>query len=170
MKSKVSIPVSIKLGSCFTNISRIITLLDASHVNGLVLFNRFFRPDIDIENGKLIYDNFLSEPSEMTQSLRWVGLMASKVNCDIVASTGIHDYQGVIKQIMAGAKAATVCSVLYKKGIPYIKEMLSDLENWMQANNVKSLDDIRGKINIGKDNSAEFERVQFMRKTTGIFS
>ncbi|MCF8364395.1 MAG: dihydroorotate dehydrogenase-like protein [Bacteroidales bacterium] len=170
VKLHVSIPVSIKLGSCFTNISRIVTLLDVAGADGLVLFNRFFRPDIDIEKGKLIFDNYLSEPSEMTQSLRWVGLMASKVKCDIVASTGIHDYQGVVKQIMAGATATTVCSVLYKKGIPYIKEMLSDLENWMQTNNIKSLDGIRGKINLGKDNSAEFERVQFMRKTTGIFN
>jgi dihydroorotate dehydrogenase (fumarate) len=169
VKSHVTIPVSVKLGNCFTNISRIVSLLDAAGVDGIVLFNRFFRPDIDIDEGKLIFGNYLSEPSEMTQSLRWVGLLSDKVKCDIAASTGIHDYQGVIKQLMAGASATTVCSVLYKKGIPYLKEMISDLESWMKKMHINSLEELHGKINIGGDNSAEFERVQFMRKTTGVF-
>jgi dihydroorotate dehydrogenase (fumarate) len=169
VKLYVTIPVSIKLGPCFTNISRMVSLLDAAGADGIVLFNRFFRPDIDIEKAKPVYDNYLSEPSEMTQSLRWVGIMSNKVNCDIAAATGIHDYQAVIKQIMAGANVTQICSTLYKKGIPYIGEIIRDMENWMKANHVKSLDELRGKIHIGSDNSAEFERVQFMRKTTGIF-
>lgn len=169
VKSHVSIPVSVKLGPYFTNISRIVSLLDAAGVDGIVLFNRFFRPDIDIDNGKLIYNNYLSEPSEMTQSLRWVGVLSGRVKCDIAASTGIHDYQGVVKQIMAGARVTTVCSALYKKGIPYLTEMNKDLKEWMKSNNIKSLDEIRGKIQIGKDNTAEFERVQFMRKSTGTY-
>lgn len=170
VKLYVTIPVSVKLGPCFTNVSRMVSLLDAAGANGIVLFNRFFRPDIDIQKVKPVYDNYLSEPSEMTQSLRWVGIMANKVNCDIAAATGIHDYQGVIKQIMAGANATQICSTLYKHGIPYIGEIINGLETWMKENKVKSLDDLRGKIHIGTDNSAEFERIQFMRKTTGIFS
>lgn len=168
VKSHVTIPVGVKLGPCFTNISRMVSLLDAAGADGIVLFNRFFRPDIDIENAKPIFDNYLSEPSEMTQSLRWVGIMARNVKCDIAANTGIHDYQGIIKQIMAGASATQICSVLYKKGIPYIADMIRELEAWMTSHNVNSLDDLKGKIHIGRDNSAEFERVQFMRKTTGI--
>lgn len=169
VKSHVTIPVSVKLGSYFTNVSRMVSLLDAAGVDGIVLFNRYFRPDIDIDNGSLIYNNYLSQASEMTQSLRWVGLVADKVKCDIVANTGIHDYQSVVKQIMAGADATEICSVLYDKGIPYIKEMIAGLEEWMKANKVNSLNDIKGKINMGRGNSAEFERIQFMRKTTGIF-
>lgn len=168
VKSHVSIPVSVKLGPFFTNISRMVTLLDAAEVDGIVLFNRFFRPDIDIDHGKLISNNYISDPAEMTESLRWVGVLSNKVKCDIAASTGIHDYKGVVKQIMAGAKVTTVCSTLYKNGIPYLKTMHQDLMDWMQQNKIKSLDDIRGKIQIGKDNTAEFERVQFMRKSTGI--
>lgn len=169
VKSHVSIPVSVKMGACFTNISRMVSLLDATGADGVVLFNRFFRPDINIDKAKPIYDNYLSEPSEMTQSLRWVGIMSNRVKCDIAANTGIHDYQGVVKQIMAGASATQICSVLYKKGIPYISEMINELENWMKDNNVKSIDELRGKIHIGQENTAEFERVQFMRKTTGTF-
>jgi dihydroorotate dehydrogenase (fumarate) len=170
VKSNVTIPVSVKLGPCFTNISRMVSLLDAAGADGVVLFNRFFRPDIDIDKAKPIYNNYLSEPSEMTQSLRWVGIMSNKVKCDIAANTGIHDYQGVIKQIMAGATVTQICSTLYKKGLPYIQEMITELENWMKQNNVASIDELRGKIHIGSENSAEFERVQFMRKTTGVFN
>ncbi len=168
VKAEVSIPVSVKLGPCFTNISGMVSQLDAAGVDGIVLFNRFFRPDINIDKGTVFYDNYLSEPSEMTQSLRWIGLLSGKVKCDIAASTGIHDYQAVIKQIMAGADAIAVCSVLYKKGIPYLKEIIAELEAWMKKNNVGSFDQIKGKINFGQENHAEFERVQFMRKTTGI--
>ncbi len=170
VKSHVTIPVSVKLGPCFTNISRMVSLLDAAGADGVVLFNRFFRPDIDIDKAKPIYNNYLSEPSEMTQSLRWVGIMSNKVKCDIAANTGIHDYQGVIKQIMAGASATQICSTLYKKGLPYIQTILTDLENWMRENKIESIDELRGKIHIGSENSAEFERVQFMRKTTGVFN
>jgi len=169
VKSYVTIPVSVKLGSCFTNVTRMVSLLDAAGVDGIVLFNRFFRPDINIDKGEIIYNNYLSEPSEMTQSLRWVSILANKTKCNLAAGTGIHDYQGVVKQIMAGADATTVCSVLFKKGIPYLREMISELEDWMSKNNIKSLDTIRGTVNTDNENTAEFERVQFMRKTIGFF-
>jgi dihydroorotate dehydrogenase (fumarate) len=169
VKAHVSIPISVKLGPNFTNVSRMVSLLDSQGVEGIVLFNRFFRPDIDINKGQVIYNNYLSEPSEMTESLRWVGILANKVKCDLAANTGIHDYQAIIKQIMAGAAATEICSTLYKNGIPYIKTMLAELEEWMTKNNVNSLEKIKGQVHIGSENSAEFERVQFMRKTTGIF-
>jgi dihydroorotate dehydrogenase (fumarate) len=144
--------------------------LCAAKVDGIVLFNRFFRPDINIEKQKLVFDNYLSDPSEMTQSLRWVGALSDKVNCDLIANTGIHDYKAVIKQIMAGASAVQVCSTLYKNGIPYIATMLTEVEAWMKENKVKSLDDLKGKILIGNENTAAFERVQFMQKSTGVLS
>lgn len=170
VKKHVTIPVVAKIGPCFTNISNIVSRLCAAKVDGVILFNRFFRPDIDIDKGEIIYDNYLSEPSEMTQSLRWIGLLAGKVHCDLIANTGIHDYQGVVKQIMAGAAATQVCSVLYKKGIPYLETMIAEMEEWMKKNHVESIDKLRGKIHIGQENSAAFERVQFMKKTTGVLS
>jgi dihydroorotate dehydrogenase (fumarate) len=170
VKKHVAIPVAAKIGQHFTNINRIVARLCAAKVDGIVLFNRFFRPDINIEKQKLVFDNYLSDPSEMTQSLRWVGALSDKVNCDLIANTGIHDYKAVIKQIMAGASAVQVCSTLYKNGIPYIATMLTEVEAWMKENKVKSLDDLKGKILIGNENTAAFERVQFMQKSTGVLS
>lgn len=170
VKKHVSIPIAVKLGPCFTNISRIVSRLSAAGVDGIILFNRFFRPDIDIDKGEIIYDNYLSEPSEMTQSLRWIGLLSDKVKCDLIANTGIHSYEGIVKQIMAGAAAGQICSVLYKKGIPYLKTMIAEFEEWMKKNHVESVDKLKGQIHIGQDNSAAFERIQFMRKTTGLLA
>lgn len=170
VKKHVSIPVAAKIGQHFTNMNRIVARLCATKIDGIVLFNRFFRPDINIDQQKLVFDNYLSDPSEMTQSLRWIGALSDKVNCDLIANTGIHDYQAVVKQIMAGASAVQICSTLYKNGIPYIATMLTEMKEWMKKNNVKSLDNLKGKILIGKENTAAFERVQFMQKSTGVLS
>jgi len=170
VKKHVSIPVAAKIGQHFTNINRIVARLCAAKIDGIVLFNRFFRPDISIDKQKVIFDNYLSEPSEMTQSLRWIAALSDKVNCDLAANTGIHNYEAVIKQIMAGAAAVQVCSTLYKNGVPYIATMLAEIEEWMKENKVKSLDSLKGKIHIGGDNAAAFERVQFMQKSTGVLS
>jgi dihydroorotate dehydrogenase (fumarate) len=170
VKKHVSIPIAAKIGPCFTNINRIVSRLCSARVDGIVLFNRFFRPDINIENQEVIFDNYLSEPSEMTQSLRWIGALSGKVNCDLIANTGVHNFQGVIKQIMAGAAAVQVCSTLYKNGIPYIATMLAGMEAWMEKKNYNSLAALKGKIHIGKENMAAFERVQFMQRSTGVLS
>ncbi len=168
VKRHVKIPVCAKIGSFFTNIHGIVSRLDAANVDGIVLFNRFFMPDININDGSIIYTNYLSEPAEMTNSLRWMGLLSPHVKCDLIASTGIHEFDAVVKQIMAGAAATQVCSVLYKKGIPYIKTMLSDLEEWMNKHHYASIDAFRGTILAGKAHNEAFERVQFMRKSSGF--
>jgi len=168
VKKHVTIPVCVKIGSFFTNINSMVSRLDTAGVDGIVLFNRFFMPDININDSSIIYNNYLSDPSEMTQSLRWIGLLSPKVKCDLVASTGIHDFDAVVKQIMAGAAATQICSVLYKKGIPHIKTMLAGLEEWMKKNHYPTLDAFRGKILTGKAQNAAFERVQFMKRTTGF--
>jgi dihydroorotate dehydrogenase (fumarate) len=169
VKKHVTIPVAAKIGPCFTNINRIVSRLCSAKVDGIVLFNRFFRPDINIEDQKVIFDNYLSEPSEMTQSLRWIGALSGKISCDLIANTGIHNYQGVIKQMMAGATAVQICSTLFKNGIPYIRTMIDEMEEWMRKNNHVSLESLKNKIHIGKENTAAFERVQFMQKSTGVF-
>jgi len=168
VKKHVTIPVSAKISSFFTNINGIVSRLDAAGVDGIVLFNRFFMPDININDGTIIYNNYLSEPSEMTQSLRWIGLLSPKVKCDLIASTGIHDFDAVVKQIMAGAAAVQISSVLYKKGIPYLKTMLAEMDEWMKKNHKPSLDTFRGKMLAGKAQNAAFERVQFMKRNVGI--
>jgi dihydroorotate dehydrogenase (fumarate) len=138
--------------------------LDKAGVDGVVLFNRFFRPDIDINTEKVVYGEGYSSPVEMGQSLRWVSILAGKVKCDIAANTGIHDYKGVIKQLLAGASAVQICSTLYINEISYLKQIITDIENWMKNKGYNSLNDFRGKISQDYKNVVTFERVQFMKR------
>jgi dihydroorotate dehydrogenase (fumarate) len=169
VKQHVQIPVAVKLGAQFTNIPHMVSRLDAAGVQGLVLFNRFFRPDIDIETGKIKYNNYLSDPAEMTQSLRWISLLAPKTRCDLIANTGIHDYKAIVKQLMAGASAVQLTSVLYKKGVPYLATLIGELQEWMKRKNIDSIDKIHLNTKFGSDHAAEFERIQFMRRTVDLF-
>lgn len=169
VKENTSLPISVKIGCFFTNITSMVYRLCSAGISGLVLFNRFFRPDINIDTETVNYDNILSTSHEMTQSLRWIGSLYKKVKCDMAAATGVHYARGAIKQILAGATAAQVCSILYIKGVPYLETMIEDLKTWMEAHNYKSVDDFRGNVIKGKENLAAFERMQFMRKSTGTW-
>ena len=165
VKANTNLPVSIKLGSYFTNLIAMANQMDQQGADGLVLFNRFYRPDINIETEEIIKTNILSGPSEITRSLRWVALLAPMLKCDIAAGTGIHDYSGVVKQLLVGAKATQICSTLFKNGIAYIEKILFEMEQWMDRHGYNSLADFQGKIQrkYGRDIS-KFERIQFMSK------
>lgn len=168
VKAEVTIPVSVKIGSYFSNLPRMIKRLDAEGARGIVMFNRFFRPDIDIEDMSIIYDNYLSAPNELTEPLRWIGSLSNKVSCDIAATTGIHDHEGVAKVLLAGARAAQICTTLYLNGPDMIARINEDLVIWMKKHHFNTIDQFRGKILQGREKTGSFERVQFMRKNTGM--
>ena len=132
---------------------------------GLVLFNRFYRPNIDIENIKMTTEDTFSGPEEITMSLRWVGLLSGSLKADISASTGVHDAGGVIKQLLAGASSVQICSAVYKNGFSYIKQMLEEVDIWMRKKGFNSIEEFRGLINKDPHNSAAWERIHFMKKT-----
>ena len=138
--------------------------LSFSEIKGLVLFNKMYSPDIDIEAEKVIGTNVLSYGGDYKLSLRWIGLMANRVNCDLSASTGIHDWQTVVKLLLAGAKTVQVASVLYKEGFSAITEMTEHVGKWMSNHGYNSLQEFRGKLSMDNaTNLAEYERVQFMK-------
>lgn len=167
--SKVSIPVSLKISYYFSSLANMITKLAWKDIKGLVLFNRFFSPDIDIENFEIKTSNVFSSPSDLAISLRWVAMMSSHVKCDISASTGVHDGNAAIKLLLAGAQTVQLASVLYKKGFKEVTSILETLENWMDRKNFNTIDQFRGKMSIEKaQNPAAFERVQFMKHFSGI--
>ncbi|RLD80803.1 MAG: diguanylate cyclase [Bacteroidetes bacterium] len=169
VKKEVTIPVAIKISSYFSGMANMALKLSWTGIKGMVLFNRFFSPDIDIDNFKVTATNVFSHPEELATSLRWVAMLSSRLHCDVAASTGIHDGSAVIKQLLAGAKAVQITSVLYKKGFGEIGGMLKDLEAWMDKHNFESLDDFVGKMSIKEvENPAAFERVQFMKHFAGI--
>ena len=167
VKAITTIPVSVKMSSFFTNIKLAASNFEKSGVQALVLFNRFYRPDIDIDNFHMVTRDTLSGPEEITKSLRWIGLLSEKLGCDMVASTGIHDAGGIIKQLLAGANAVQICSTLYENGISYINELISEICAWMQRKGFESIDDFRGLINKDPHNTISWERIHFMKKTSG---
>jgi dihydroorotate dehydrogenase (fumarate) len=168
VKAEVTIPVAVKIGSYFSNLPRMIHRLNEAGCDGIVMFNRFFRPDIDIDSMSIIFDNYLSSPVEITEPLRWIGSVSNKVTCDLSASTGIHDYTGVVKVLLAGAKAAQICTTIYKNGPDVITQINEDLAMWMKMHHYQRIEQFRGKILQGKEKTGSFERIQFMRKNTGM--
>ncbi|MBK9291311.1 MAG: dihydroorotate dehydrogenase-like protein [Bacteroidetes bacterium] len=165
----VQIPVSAKISYYFSSLSKMALKLSWTGIKGLVMFNRFFSPDIDIERMEVRASNVFSSPAELAVSLRWVAMLSNKVQCDIAASTGIHDGKAVIKQLLAGAKAVQIASVLYKKGFREIQVMLDELNQWMDQHNYATTDQFIGKMSVKQiENPAAWERVQFMRHFSGI--
>jgi dihydroorotate dehydrogenase (fumarate) len=162
--SAVSIPISLKISHYFTDLGSMIQKLSNTDIKGLVLFNRFFSPDIDIDTFEVKPSFVFSTPSDLSISLRWIAIMAEKVNCDLAASTGVHNGDAVIKQLLAGAAAVQVASSLYSEGIEHIQVMLDRLETWMEKKHFDRLSRFRGKMSQEKSmDPSIYERVQFMR-------
>jgi len=162
--ASVSIPVALKISHYFSNLGPMIQKLSRTGVKALVLFNRFFSPDIDIDTLKVKPSFVFSSPVELAMSLRWIAIMARKVDCDLAASTGVHDGPALIKQLLAGATAVQTVSSLYRHGPAHIQAMLDNLKNWMKTHDYHSLADFRGKLSQETaSNPAVYERVQFMR-------
>lgn len=170
VKEQVEIPVAVKLGNQFTNLLNMASKLHYRGVAGVVLFNRFYEPDIDINHMKFISSEVFSTHIDIRHSLRWVGIISDKVELlDISASTGIHDGEAAVKQILAGAKAVQVCSTLYMNGMGEIAKILADIEKWMGVYNYTSLDEFRGKMSYRSiPNPSVYERSQFMKYFSSI--
>jgi dihydroorotate dehydrogenase (fumarate) len=168
VRQQVSIPIALKMSYYFTSLGRTIIELSKSGVAGLVLFNRFYSPDFDIDKFRVVSRNIRSTPAELGISLRWVAMMSGRVDCDLAASTGIHDGQAVVKQLLAGAKAVQIVSTLYKNGTAHIQNMLQEVDTWMTQQGFYGLEQFRGKMSqTESDNPAIYERVQFMRYAGG---
>ena len=165
VKKKTALPLIIKLGPGFSNLTWMVDQLYQRGAAAAVLFNRFYAPDINTENLSFGSAEVLSTPAELRNSLRWIGIVSSQVDqLDLAASTGVHSGLAVVKQILAGAKAVQVCSVLYRNGLDYIKDMTAEIKKWMEKHNYKSPADFRGKLNYGSlDDPSVYERAQFMK-------
>jgi dihydroorotate dehydrogenase (fumarate) len=165
---EVSIPIALKISYYFTDLGPMIQKLSETKIKGLVLFNRFFSPDFDINKLEVVPSYVFSTPEELSISLRWIAIMANKVSCDLAASTGIHDGEAVIKQVLAGADAVQIVSALYKNGKGYLQEILNKLESWMKTRGFKKLFDFKGKMSQERsEDSKLYERTQFMRYFAG---
>ena len=161
---KISIPVSVKISSHFSNLGGMIRDISFSGVKGIVLFNRFYSPDIDIHKEIIHGANVLSHESDYLLTLRWLAMMSNRVNCDLASSTGVHSWETAVKMLLAGSHAVQVASALYGKGFSFISELNQKLSDWMTEHHYENIDSFRGKLSHDNSvNLSEFERVQFMK-------
>ncbi|MBN2213472.1 MAG: dihydroorotate dehydrogenase-like protein [Bacteroidales bacterium] len=164
----VKIPVIVKLSFYFSNLASFLQEISKTGIKGMVLFNRFYNPDFDLNTLDITSGAVLSSPSDLFLSLRWIAIMAERVACDLAASTGVHDGNALIKQLLAGARAVEIASALYKHGDAHIGKMLHEVEAWMKAKGYTTIDEFRGKLSqASSSHPAAYERVQFMKYFRG---
>ena len=164
VKDSVNIPVAIKLSPFFTTMANMAKKLDNAGADGLVLFNRFYQPDFDLDALEVIPNLVLSTNWEMRLPLRWLAILYGNVKADLVATSGIRGYEDVLKVMMAGGSAAMMASELLRNGVGRIGEMLSDIEKWMEENEYDSIKMMQGSMSQKScAEPAAFERANYMK-------
>ncbi|MDX9754306.1 MAG: dihydroorotate dehydrogenase-like protein [bacterium] len=164
VKQNVSIPVAVKLSPYFTSVTAIANKLVSAGAEGLVLFNRFYQPDIDIDNLEVVPNLLLSTPQEMRLPLRWIALLKGRVNASLAATTGIYTAEDVIKMLMAGADVTMLCSALLRHGVGRVGEILTDLRTWMEDHEYDSINTMKGSMSQRScPEPAAFERANYMK-------
>lgn len=193
VKTRAKIPVAMKVGPYFTSFANFADRLtqdraeapaysvgwfgrnkEAGKVtwkgaDGLVIFNRFYKFDIDIDKLELVHGNPFSTPQEIHYTLRWLSLLTGKVSCDMAASTGIHTGHDAVKALLAGAKVVQLCSTLFTNGLDQIGKMKQEMEEWMEKKGHQKLCDFRGRMSQAQSkNPSDYERLQYIKLFVGI--
>lgn len=170
LRAKIKIPLALKIGYRFSNILYMIDQFYLRGVEGVVMFNRFYEPDIDINKLEIVPSSIFSSPDERRYVLRWIAMASAQdVRPDISASTGVHSGDDAIRYLLAGADSVQLCSVLYKKGMPYIKTMNQQIKDWMVKNRFSNINEFRGKLNWQNfEKPSVYERTQFMKYFSSV--
>lgn len=162
--ANTKLPVAVKLSPYFTSVANLANRLDKAGVKGVVMFNRFYQPDIDIETLDVVPNVILSTPMALRLPLRWTAILYGRINADIAASSGIYTDQDVFKMIMAGAKVTQMLSALLKFGVSHITEVLTKMNQWMEQHEYDSLDAMRGNMSyMNAADPSQFERANYMK-------
>ena len=164
VKSAVSIPVAVKISPYFTALTAVIHRLDAAGADGLVLFNRFYQPMIDIEHRRLATHLELSTPAEGALPAMWIAILTGQVQADLAATTGVHSGADAVRMIMAGAEVAMLCSVLLRDGVEKAGEIRRELDAWLDSHDVASVEEIRGAVSrVRLAGSQDFVRAGYAK-------
>ncbi|WP_016776983.1 dihydroorotate dehydrogenase-like protein [Anaerophaga thermohalophila] len=164
VKEHVSIPVSVKISPYFTDLGNVVSRFDMLGVDGVVMFNRYYSPDFDLENNRIISGPVYSSQADYANVLRWIAMLKEQVTCDLCASGGIHSGDTMFKMLLAGADSVQVVSALYKNGAAYVRDLLSGVQSWMEKKRLDTIEDVHRMGRSMIPNHAEvFERVQFMK-------
>ena len=164
VKLKTTLPLAVKLSPYFSNFANMAAAFDAVGADALVLFNRFYQPDIDVEKMEVTPNLTLSVPTDMRLALHWIGILFGRVRCNLAATSGIYQATDAIKMIMAGADVTMLCSALMRHGIPHIQRIEMEMVAWLEKHGYNSLGEIKGVMSHknASDPSA-FERAQYVR-------
>jgi dihydroorotate dehydrogenase (fumarate) len=163
VKFVVSIPVAMKLSPFFSNMANMARRLDDAGADALVLFNRFYQPDMDLENLEIRPNVVLSTPEALRLPLRWIAILYERIKADLAATSGIHSSPDAMKALLAGANVAMLCSVLLRHGTGHIREIEKGMVHWMEERGYESVAQLRGSMS--QKNCADpssFERAQYM--------
>ncbi len=160
----LSIPVAMKIHHYFSGMANFAVELSQTGIKALVLFNRFYQPDVDLTTLKVTSGSILSLPDENAEVRRWLAILSGRVVCDLAASTGVHDWQTAVKDILLGANAVQVASAMYKTGPEVLNAWIEETTKWMESRGFQSLSEITGRLRQADSiKPLAYERAQFMR-------
>ena len=164
VKQHIGIPVAMKLSPYFSALPHVASMLDAQGADALVLFNRFYQPDLDLEKLEVTPNLQLSSSIEMRLPLRWIAILYGHLDCSMALTSGIHTPEDVLKAVMAGADVANVCSVLLKEGVGKIDDLLQGIAQWMEEHEYDSIEQMKGSMSQKSvAEPAAFERANYMK-------
>ncbi len=194
VKKQAKIPVAMKVGPYFTSFANFADRISHDRaeapaysvgwfgrnnetgeitwrgVDALVLFNRFYKLDIDVDKLELVHGNPYSSSEEIHYTLRWLSLLSGKVGCDLAGNTGIHDGRDAVKALLAGAKVVQICSTLYLNGLEQIGKIQEQMEAWMDEHGYRKLADFRGQLSqVRSDQPKDFERLQYIKLFSDVY-
>jgi dihydroorotate dehydrogenase (fumarate) len=169
VKSAVKIPVAVKISPFFSNMANMAKRLDEAGANGLVLFNRFYQPDIDLDSLEIVPNVLLSAPQALRLPLTWIGILFGKIKANMAATSGIHGPEDVIKMLMVGADATMLCSTLLRNGMTHLRFIERGLYEWMDSHEYESVSQMKGSMSqLRCADPAAFERAQYMRAVKSV--
>jgi dihydroorotate dehydrogenase (fumarate) len=167
VRQSISIPLAVKVGPYFSAMANMGVRLTEAGADGLVLFNRFFQPDIDLDTLETHPQLHLSSPSELLVPLRWIAILRGKVDASLAATGGIHASAGLVKALLAGADVGMIASVLYHKGVAEAGKILAGLREWMEANDYESVEQLKGSMSCENcPDATAFQRGNYMKTLT----
>jgi dihydroorotate dehydrogenase (fumarate) len=164
VKASVNIPLALKLSPFFSALANMAKQFDAAGANALVLFNRFYQPDIDLENLEVVPNVILSTPQSLRLPLRWIAILYGKIKADLAATSGIHTAADVLKMLMAGANVTMMASALLHNGIGHLSKVLREMEIWMEEHEYESVQQMQGSMSQKSvAEPAAFERANYIK-------
>ena len=164
MTASVKIPVAVKIGPYFSSVGNMALKLEKAGANGLVMFNRFYQPDFDLEALEVVPNLVLSRSNELNMRLHWVAILFGKIKADMAITGGVHTAEDVLKSMAAGAKVAMMTSALLEQGLGYLKTLESGVREWLEEHEYNSIEQMQGSLsqkNVA--HPAAFERANYVK-------